>query len=71
MVVLAAMLEPTVQSEQYMDNEEGIPINREIYQQYQEVKMTTYLAFLKEYGEGRISLKEEEEMGRILRTIEK
>lgn len=67
MLVLAALLGDGVQSAAYMDNENGIPINRSVYEDYKEYKMTTYLAFLKEYGEAEIEIQEGRDMCRILK----
>lgn len=49
MFVLSQLLSGGVQSAAYMDNEEGIPRNKDVLERYKETKMTTYLAFLKEY----------------------
>ena len=49
MFVLSLLLSDVIQSTAYMDNEDGIPLNRTVLENYKETKMTTYLAFLKEY----------------------
>lgn len=49
MFLLSLLLSNGMQSAAYMDNEDGIPLNREIFENYKETKMTTYLAALKEY----------------------
>lgn len=50
MLLLSILLSDRMQNISYMDNGEGIPLNRESFQDYQENKMTTYLAFLKNYN---------------------
>lgn len=67
MLVLAVLLSDRLQSISYMDNEQGIPINRAVYEDYKEYKMTTYLAFLKEYGEDRIAIQEDKNIYEYLR----
>lgn len=49
MAVLAMLLSDGLQSEAYMVNDEGIPLNRTVISSYQENKLTTYLSFLREY----------------------
>ena len=49
MVVLSQLLSEGVQSVCYMDNTEGIPLNKNVLSDYTETKLTTYLAFLKDY----------------------
>ncbi len=49
MVVISLLLGEGMQSAAYMDNDDGIPLNRSVLDQYRETKMTTYLSFLKEY----------------------
>ncbi len=49
MFLLSLLLSDGMQSASYMGNEEGIPLNHVVYEEYKENKMTTYLAFLKEY----------------------
>lgn len=50
MVVLSQLLSDGVQSVSYMGNSEGIPLNKNVYGDYAETKLTTYLAFLKKYA---------------------
>lgn len=66
MLLLSLLLSDGVQSAAYMDNEAGIPLNREVLDSYREIKMTTYLAFLKNYNLEKAVLFEEDEMCRIL-----
>lgn len=49
MFLLSLLFSDGVQSAAYMGNEEGIPLNRRVFANYEENKMTTYLDFLKEY----------------------
>lgn len=50
MLLLSLLLSDGLQSACYMDNGEGIPLNRSVLETYRDNKMTTYLAFLKEYS---------------------
>ncbi len=70
MLVLSLLLSEGTQSAQYMNNEEGIPINRSVYEDYRENKMTTYLAFLKEYKPEEIVIKDGNTMCEIFRENE-
>lgn len=49
MTVLSLLLSEGVQSAAYMDNRDGLPLNRAVLENYQENKLTTYLSFFKEY----------------------
>lgn len=49
MFLLSLLMSEGMQSAAYMDNEEGIPLNRNVLDDYEGTKMTTYLAFLREY----------------------
>ncbi|TGY97789.1 hypothetical protein E5329_02735 [Petralouisia muris] len=49
MFLLSLLFSDGMQSAAYMGNEEGIPLNRRVFANYEENKMTTYLDFLKEY----------------------
>lgn len=49
MAVMSMLLSDGLQSEAYMENDEGIPLNRTVINSYQENKLTTYLSFLREY----------------------
>lgn len=68
MFLLSLLLSNGVQSAAYMDNEDGIPLNREIFDNYKETKMTTYLAFLKEYDLEEAELSQGDEMCQIIRA---
>ncbi len=59
MFAISLLLNDRLQSIAYMDNDEGIPINKAAYEDYKEYRMTTYLSFLKEYGEEDIAVKDE------------
>lgn len=67
MYLLSLLLSDGVQSAAYMDNTEGIPVNRRTYEKYAEYKMTTYLAFLKEYDPAELLPEDGRDMCRILR----
>lgn len=58
MVLLSLLLSDGFQSEAYMENGEGIPVNQTVLDSYRENKMTTYLSFLKEYDLNDIQLYE-------------
>lgn len=60
MVALSLLVNDRLQSAAYMDNEEGIPLNKTVYEDYQEYKMTTYLAFLKNYQEKQIIIQKKD-----------
>ena len=49
MTLLSLLVSEGVQSAAYMDNRDGLPLNRAVLKSYQENKLTTYLHFLKEY----------------------
>lgn len=67
MVLLSFLLSDGMQSMAYMGNEAGIPINREVFDVYQENKMTTYLAFLKEYDLEEACILEGNDMCQIIK----
>ncbi len=49
MALLSLLLSEGMQSAAYMDNRDGLPLNRAVLDSYKENKLTTYLDFLKEY----------------------
>ena len=64
MTLLSLLLSEGMQSAAYMDNRDGLPLNKIVLDSYQENKLTTYLEFLKDYdleeaqileGEGSMS----------------
>lgn len=67
MYVLSMLLSENVQSALYMNNEEGIPVNRQIYADFKEYKMTTYLSFLKKYEPEEIEIRKETDIYKILK----
>lgn len=67
MFLISLLLSDGMQSALYMDNEEGIPLNRNILSVYQENKMTTYLAFLKEYDLEEVEFSQKKELCGLLR----
>ena len=50
MAVLSMMLNNSLQSAMYMEKETDLPINKNIYDQYKDYKMGTYLSFLKDWN---------------------
>lgn len=49
MVLLSMLLSEGVQSAAYMGNEDGLPLNAAVLEDYKENKLTTYLDFIKGY----------------------
>lgn len=49
MALLSMLFSDGIQSAYYMNNEEGIPLNKTILEHYKEMKLNTYLSFLKDY----------------------
>lgn len=68
MFLLSLLLSDGVQSAAYMDNEEGIPLNKTVFGNYRDNKMTTYLAFLKEYDIEDAALFEEDEICQVIKN---
>lgn len=66
MFLLSLLFSDGMQSVAFMENGEGIPLNRNVLEHYKENKMTTYLAFLRSYDLGGIELLEGDGMGEIL-----
>ncbi len=50
MTLLSLLLSEGMQSAAYMDNRDGLPLNRTVLENYKENKLTTYLNFLKDYN---------------------
>ena len=50
MTLLSLLLSEGMQSAAYMDNRDGLPLNRAVLDSYKENKLTTYLNFLKDYN---------------------
>lgn len=50
MTLLSLLLSEGMQSAAYMDNRDGLPLNRTVLDSYRENKLTTYLDFLKDYN---------------------
>lgn len=67
MFLLSLLLSDGMQDAAYMDNTDGIPLNRKSLKNYQETKMTTYLAFFKEYDLEETELLEGDHMCWILK----
>ena len=66
MFLLSLLFSDGMQSVAFMENGEGIPLNRNVLEHYKENKMTTYLAFLRSYDLEGIELLEGDGMGEIL-----
>ena len=49
MALLSMLFSDGIQSAYYMNNEEGIPLNKTILEHYKEMKLNTYLSFFKDY----------------------
>lgn len=49
MALLSLLLSEGMQSAAYMDNRDGLPLNRSVLESYQENKLTTYLNFIRDY----------------------
>lgn len=67
MFLLSLLLGDGMQSVAYMGNEEGIPLNKSVFASYRENKLTTYLAFLKEYDLAHIRMADGDGMCSILK----
>lgn len=67
MFLLSLLLSDGMQSVSYMDNEDGIPLNRAVLEDYKETKMTTYLSILKKYELEEAEIFPDKEMCRVIR----
>lgn len=67
MFLLSLLLSDGMQSVSYMDNEDGIPLNRAVLEDYKETKMTTYLSILKKYELEEAEIFPDKEMSRVIR----
>lgn len=67
MFLISLLLSDGMQSAAYMDNEEGIPLNRTALSAYRDNKMTAYLEFLKSYDLEDTVFFEGTEMSEILK----
>lgn len=67
MTLLSMLLSEGMQSAAYMDNRDGLPLNRVILDSYQENKLTTYLDFIKSYDLEEASLYEDSDMCSVIR----
>ena len=67
MTLLSLMLSEGMQSAAYMDNRDGLPLNRAVLDSYQENKLTTYLNFLKDYDFEQMQLYEGDSICEIIR----
>lgn len=67
MFLLSLLLSDGMQDAAYMDNTDGIPLNKKSLKTYEETRMTTYLAVLKEYDLEETELFQGESMCGILK----
>lgn len=67
MVVLSMMLNNSLQSAMYMGAETDLPINKNIYDEYQDYKMGTYLSFLKNYDTEDIEINDTQDMCSLMK----
>lgn len=70
MLVLSILLNDSMQGMLCMQQDNAMPVNRSVYQEYQEYKMTTYLSFLTKYDPEETIMKESDDMCDILRKEE-
>ncbi len=70
MTLLSLLFSEGVQSAAYMDNRDGLPLNRAVLESYQENKLTTYLHFLKEYDLEETRIYDGDGLCQIVRTME-
>lgn len=68
MTLLSLLFSEGVQSAAYMDNRDGLPLNRTVLKSYQENKLTTYLHFLKEYDLEEARIYDGDGLCQIVRT---
>lgn len=68
MTLLSLLFSEGVQSAAYMDNRDGLPLNRAVLKSYQENKLTTYLHFLKEYDLEKARVYDGDGLCQIVRT---
>lgn len=69
MTLLSLLLSEGVQSAAYMDNRDGLPLNRAVLKSYQENKLTTYLHFLKDYDLEETRIYDGGGLCQIVRTL--
>lgn len=67
MTLLSLLLSEGMQSAAYMNNREGLPLNRSVLDSYKENKLTTYLDFLKDYDLEQIQFYEGDSLCRAVR----
>ncbi len=67
MYLISLLLSDRLQGVAYMDNDAGIPLNRDVLKDYEENKLTTYLAFLKEYDLEDVRLVEDGDICQAVR----
>lgn len=56
MALLSLLLSEGMQSAMYMDNRDGLPLNRAVLDNYKENKLTTYLNFLQDFDLEEVQL---------------
>lgn len=70
MALLSMLFSDGMQSAYYMNNEEGIPLNKTIFEEYKEMKLNTYLSFVKDYDLQEAELYENTDLcGQIRKEI--
>lgn len=67
MTLLSLLLSEGMQSAAYMNNRDGLPLNRSVWDSYRENKLTTYLQFLKNYNLEDVQLYDGEDMCSVVR----
>lgn len=69
MTLLSLLLSEGMQSAAYMDNRDGLPLNRTVLDSYRENKLTTYLDFLKDYNLEDVQLYHGGSLCQIIRQL--
>ncbi len=67
MAVISMMLNNSLQSAMYMGAETDLPINKNIYHEYRDYKMGTYLSFLKDYDTEDIEINDTQDMCSLMK----
>ncbi|MCI9612106.1 MAG: protein kinase [Eubacterium sp.] len=70
MTLLSLLLGEGMQSASFMDNRDGLPLNRTVLDSYQENKLTTYLHFIKDYSLDETEVCKEENVCAALRQLQ-
>lgn len=67
MAVISMLLNNSLQSAMYMGAETDLPINKNIYDEYRDYKMGTYLSFLKDYDTKDIEMNDTLDMCSLMK----